>query len=148
MTIVKQLLAKKGDQVWTVNPETPVLDVLRLLAEKHIGAVPVVAGDKVLGIFSERDYVRHAAATDHLGLETPIHQLMSSPIFFIGPQQSVDECMTLMTAKHIRHLPVLEDDRLVGMISIGDVVKQVIDEKETTIQDLEHYIVGRDYTLE
>jgi CBS domain-containing protein len=139
---VKNILEKKGGQVWTVAVDASVREALALMNEKNLGAVLVMDGEEIAGIFSERDYARRSATTGQLGLDQPVRELMSHPVFFVEPEQTVDECMRLMTAKHFRHLPVMDHDRLAGLISIGDVVKQIITEKELTIKGLEHYIAG------
>ncbi len=145
MANVKNLLKTKGKDVWTVQLGTTVKETLKVLAERNIGAVLVMDKNKIVGIFSERDYARHAARRESMLLDDPIQDFMTHAVFYVGPVQTVDEVMALMTSKHIRHLPVLEDNQLIGLISIGDVVKQLIDEKETTIQGLENYILGRDF---
>jgi len=146
MAIVRDLLKIKGNQVWSVAPETPVKDALKLMAGKDVGALLVMSEEKIVGIFSERDFARHMVSVDELSETMKTKDLMSQPVFFANPDQSIEECMAVMTVKHFRHLPVLEGDQLIGMISIGDVVKQLISEKETTIKGLEDYILGRDYT--
>lgn len=143
MAYIKNILEKKGSQVWTVAPTATVREALRLMADKAIGALLVVDGDKIAGVFSERDYARRTASSGNMSLEQPVSALMSHPVYYIQPEQTTEECMRLMTAKHIRHLPVIEGGKLAGMISIGDVVKSLIQEKEMTIQGLEHYISGR-----
>jgi CBS domain-containing protein len=146
MAIVRDLLKIKGNQVWSVAPETSVKDALKLMAGKDVGALLVMSEEKIVGIFSERDFARHMVSVDELSETMKTKDLMSQPVFFANPDQSIEECMAVMTVKHFRHLPVLEGDQLIGMISIGDVVKQLISEKETTIKGLEDYILGRDYT--
>ena len=146
MAIVRDLLKIKGNQVWSVAPETSVKDFLKLMAEKNVGALVVISAGKIVGIFSERDFARYMASVSELSESLLTQALMSQPVFFANPDQSVDECMAVMTAKHFRHLPVLEEAKLIGLISIGDVVKQLISEKEVTIRSLEDYILGRDYT--
>jgi CBS domain-containing protein len=146
MAIVRDLLKIKGNQVWSVAPETSVKDALKLMADKDIGALLVMSKEKIVGIFSERDFARHMVSVDELSETMLTQDLMSQPVFFANPDQSIEECMAVMTVKHFRHLPVLEEDQLIGMISIGDVVKQLISEKEITIKGLEDYILGRDYT--
>jgi CBS domain-containing protein len=146
MAIVRDLLKIKGNQVWSVAPESSVKDALKLMADKDIGALLVMTNDKIVGIFSERDFARHMVGVDEIDDSMKIQDLMSQPVFFANPDQSIDECMAVMTVKRFRHLPVLDGDRLMGLISIGDVVKQLISEKETTIKGLEDYILGRDYT--
>ncbi len=146
MATVSNLLKVKGKDVWTVQSGTQVKDTLRLMAEKNIGAVLVLDGAKIVGVFSERDYARHAARRESMLLNDPVDDFMTRAVFYVSPSQTVEEVMALMTSKHIRHLPVLEDEQLVGVISIGDVVKKLMDEKETTIQGLENYILGRDFS--
>lgn len=146
MATVNNLLLQKGNDVWTVQTGNSIKDTLTLLAEKNIGAVLVLDGPKIIGIFSERDYARHAAALDSMLLDKSVDQFMTQSVFYVSPQQTVEEVMALMTSKKIRHLPVLENEQLVGIISIGDVVKQIMSDKETTILGLENYILGRDYS--
>ncbi len=147
MANVKNLLDAKGNAVWTVAATVTVRQVLQLMADKNIGAVLVMEDNRIVGIYSERDYARHAVTANALLLDEPVGKYMTHSVYFVSPQQTVEECMALMTAKHIRHLPVLEDEtRLVGLVSIGDVVKQLMVEKETTIQHLENYIQGREYS--
>jgi CBS domain-containing protein len=146
MAIVRDLLKIKGNQVWSVTPETSIKEALKMMADKDVGALLVMVEDKIVGIFSERDFARHMVGVDELSDSMLIKDLMSQPVFFADPDQSVEDCMKIMTVKHFRHLPVLEGGQLIGLISIGDVVKQLISEKETTIQGLENYILGRDYT--
>lgn len=146
MATVSNLLKVKGKDVWIVQSGTQVKDTLRLMAEKNIGAVLVLDGARIVGVFSERDYARHAARRESMLLNEPVDDFMTRAVYYISPSQTVEEVMALMTSKHIRHLPVLENDQLVGVISIGDVVKKLMDEKETTIQGLENYILGRDFS--
>ena len=146
MAIVRDLLKIKGNDVWSVPPHTSIKDALLLIAEKNIGAVLVIDAGKIVGVFSERDFARYMASVDELSRTLPVSDLMSKPVFFANPDQSVEECMAVMTARHFRHLPVMEDEELIGLVSIGDVVKQLISEKEVTIKSLEDYILGRDYT--
>lgn len=146
MATVSNLLKAKGKDVWTVQSGTSVKNTLKLMAEKNIGAVLVLDGGKIVGIFSERDYARHAARRESMLLNDPVDDFMTRAVYYVGPVQTVEEVMALMTSKHIRHLPVLENDQLVGLISIGDVVKKLMEEKETTIQGLENYILGRDFS--
>lgn len=148
MAAVRDLLKTKGNLVWTVHPDAPVLEALELMAAKHLGAVIVCSANTgscpapIDGIFTERDYVRKAAAGAVPSLDVPVRLLMTTPVYYVQPDQTVDECMTLMTARRIRHLPVIAENQLVGLISIRDVLRQVIQEKERAIQDLEHYISG------
>jgi len=146
MAIVRDLLKIKGDQVWSASPDTSVKAALQLMSEKNVGALVVLEGGKIVGIFSERDFARHMVSVEKLSDTMLVKHMMTQPVFYAHPDQTVDECMAVMTVKHFRHLPVLENDRLIGLISIGDVVRQLISEKETTIKGLEDYILGRDYT--
>jgi CBS domain-containing protein len=139
MATVKDLLEGKFTQVWYVTPTSTVSDALKLMAEQQIGAVLVVEAGKIVGVFSERDFARKAVQAD-IGLNTPVGELMAHPVYYVTPEQSVESCMALMTQKRFRHLPVIDQGKLVGVISIGDVVKQVILEKDQTIQSLEDYI--------
>jgi len=139
MATVKDLLAGKFTQVWYVTPTSLVSDALKLLAEQQIGAVLVVEAGKIVGIFSERDLARKAL-DEEVDLNTPVGKLMVRGVYYVTPDQSVESCMALMTAKRIRHLPVLSDNKLVGVVSIGDVIRQMILEKDSTIQSLEDYI--------
>ncbi|HQY93651.1 MAG: CBS domain-containing protein [Caldilinea sp.] len=140
MATVKQILDGKGYQVWTITADKMVYDALRLMGEKEIGALAVVEGGMLVGILSERDYARKVVLRGKTSRETLIREIMTSPAICIRPDQSVAECMTLMTDKRIRHLPVLDNGKLIGMISLGDLVKSVIDEQQFTIQQLEGYI--------
>jgi CBS domain-containing protein len=142
MAYIKNVLQKKTPEVWSISPEATIQDALARMAEKHIGALVVLDSGVIVGIFSERDYARKVAESKCICLDVPVREMMSHPVFFANPEQTVDECMTLMTAKRIRHLPVIQNDQLIGMISIGDLVKSMIAEKETTIKSLEHYIMG------
>jgi CBS domain-containing protein len=145
MATVWHLLNQKGREVWSVNPDQTVLEALELMYEKGIGAVVVLENDKIVGIFSERDFARFSAKKGSLSLYIPVNELMTQAVFTVHPDQSIDECMALMTQKHIRHLPVVDKGQLVGVISIGDVVREVISQKEITIHSLENYIMGREY---
>jgi len=145
MTTVRQLLLQKGTDVWTVDCKSTLRDAIKLMANKGVGAVLILDGEKITGIFSERDYVRESAKVDGLSLTTPINNLMTHLVFYIQPDATVDECMALMTEKKFRHLPVVENEKLVGLISIGDVVKQYISQKDIHIRSLESYILGREY---
>lgn len=147
MATVKNLLKVKGTDVWTVPISATIKETLHLMAEKNIGAVLVLEDGKIIGIFSERDYARNAAHKESMLLDETVAEYITRAVYYVSPDQTVEECMALMTSKHIRHLPVLrEQQQLVGLISIGDVVKQLLEEKETTIQGLENYILGREYS--
>jgi CBS domain-containing protein len=143
MKTVALLLRAKGNAVLTVPPDTPVFGALGLMAEKNVGAVLVVDGKRLVGIFSERDYARKVILKGRSSKETPVREVMSSTVLYVTPQRTMEECMVLMTEKRVRHLPVLEGERLVGVISIGDIVKEIIAEQEFTIEQLQNYITGR-----
>jgi len=146
MATVKNLLLQKGHEVWSVHVHETVRKTLELMEEKNIGAVLVMDDQKIEGIFSERDYARHVARRENLLLDEHVHEFMTHAVYYVSPQQTVEEVMALMTSKKIRHLPVMENEELVGLISIGDVVKQILEDKETTIVGLENYILWRDYS--
>ena len=143
MTTVAQLLQEKGHAVWTVAPEATVYAALSLMAQKNVGALIVVEGARVVGILSERDYERKVILKGKFSKDTLVREIMTDKVYFLRPEQTIEECMALMTAERVRHLPLLEGDQLVGIISIGDVVRVVISEKEFLIKQLEHYITGR-----
>lgn len=142
MLRVSYLLALKSKAVWTIGPEEPVLEAIQLMADKHIGALPVVRGDELIGIVSERDYARKVILLGRSSSDTPVWQIMSSPVETVAPDEAVHRCMEIMTERRIRHLPVMDGGVLVGMISIGDLVKAVIEEQQQTITQLERYIAG------
>ncbi len=146
MATVKNLLLQKGHRVWSVQLHDTVRVTLKLMGEKNIGAVLVMDEGKIVGIFSERDYARHVSLRESLLLDEEVHEFMTHAVYYVSPQETVEEVMALMTAKKIRHLPVMENEKLVGLISIGDVVRQILEDKETTIVGLENYILGRDYS--
>ena len=142
MTTLNQILQVKGQSVWSVSPNDTVYDAIKLMADKNVGALVVLEGEKLMGILSERDYARKVILKGKSSRETAVKEIMSSDVVTIRPNQSIEECMALMTHKRIRHLPVLEGNKLIGMISIGDVVKAIISEQEYTIKQLENYITG------
>jgi CBS domain-containing protein len=143
MSTVRNILQKKGNAVHRVSPDSSVYDALEELEEKNIGSLVVLENGKLIGLFTERDYARKVILKGRSSKETLVREIMSSNPLFVNPDTTLDECMQLMTDKFIRHLPVLEDDELIGVISIGDVVKYTIDEKDFIIGNLEHYISGR-----
>jgi len=145
MFLVEDILKFKGSEVWTVAPDVPMQTALALMAEKNIGALVVSQADKVLGVFSERDLARRIIDKDSCSLVTKVKDLMTSPAVTVKRTTTVEECMNVMTEKHFRHLPVVEDDHLVGLISIGDVIKAVLTSQEETIGKLQDYISGTDY---
>ncbi len=140
MLTVKQLLDQKGYQVWSIAPDDTVFDALKLMAEKNIGALVVIEDGKMVGILSERDYARKVILEGKSSMNTPVETIMTDKVIYVGPEQSLEDCMAIMTDKHIRHLPVYEEQQLLGLISIGDVVKAVISQKEYVIEQLENYI--------
>jgi CBS domain-containing protein len=142
MVRVKQLLGRKGHEVWTVDAEEPVLEAIQLMADRHVGALPVTRGGELVGVISERDYARKVILLGRSSAETPVWQIMSSPVVTVTPDQDVRECMQLMTQQRIRHLPVMQDGRMIGVISIGDLVRVVIEEQDHTIEQLERFISG------
>jgi CBS domain-containing protein len=142
MLRVNYILAFKNKSVWTIGPEEPVLEAIQMMADKHIGALPVVRDDELLGIVSERDYARKVILLGRSSSDTPVWQIMSSPVTTVTPDDAVHRCMEIMTEQRIRHLPVVERNRLIGMVSIGDLVKAVIEEQQQTITQLERYIAG------
>jgi len=142
MVTVRQLLTRKGQDVWSIDVEEPVLEAIQLMADKHVGALPVTRNGELAGVISERDYARKVILLGRSSAETPVWQIMSSPVVTVGPDQDVRQCMQLMTHRRIRHLPVVEHGRMVGVISIGDLVRAVIEEQEHTIEQLERFIAG------
>ncbi len=140
MATVRQILDGKGHQVWTISADKSVYDALRLMGEKEIGALAVVEGDQLIGMLSERDYARKVVLKGKTSRETLVGAIMSSPVPSVHPNHSVEECMALMTVQRVRHLPVLDDGKLIGMISQGDLVKSIIDEQKFIIGQLESYI--------
>ena len=142
MTTVAQILQGKAHEVWSVSPATLVYNALKLMAEKNVGALLVLEGDELKGIFSERDYARKVILEGKSSREIPVKEIMSPEVFTALPQQSVEECMAQMTDKRVRHLPVVEEGRVIGIISIGDAVKAIISEREFMIKHLENYITG------
>ncbi len=137
---VQDVLRSKGSEVCSVKPDDTVLEALKIMAERDIGAVMVLDGAHVLGIFSERDYAREVILKGKTSKDTPVREVMTTKVAFVRPQQNIEECMALMTAKRFRHLPVMENERLVGILSIGDVVKSIISEQEFLIDQLVRYI--------
>jgi CBS domain-containing protein len=145
LTTVRDLLKVKGDALFVVQPDTPIIDAIKMLAEKRIGDLLVLEDDQITGILSERDIVRRIAAENTYQHETPVSVYMTTEVFTIHPSQTIEDCMRLMTEKRIRHLPVVEDGQPIGMISIGDVIKAIISSQEFTIDQLQKYISGGGY---
>jgi CBS domain-containing protein len=140
MKTVKEILEAKSHKLLAISPQASVLDALKLMAERDVGALVVLEGEGLAGIFSERDYARKVILHGKSSKATPVSEIMTHKVVCVRPDQSVEECMALMTDKRIRHLPVLEDRKVIGVISIGDVVKEVISEQRFVIEQLEHYI--------
>jgi len=140
--LTELLKSKPHQAVYTIAPDAPVLEAIKLMAEKHIGALLVLEGDRVAGIVTERDYARKVVLKSRSSADTPVRDIMTAEVMFVRPDQSCEECMALMTDKRLRHLPVMDGDRLIGLVSIGDLVKEVISEQQFTIAQLQHYISG------
>lgn len=140
MITVRHLLDRKGRAIYAVEPEDPVLEAIQLMADHHIGALLVMKGDELAGIVSERDYARKVILLGRSSSDTPVWQIMSSPVTTVTPEQTVEDCMRIVTEHRFRHLPVVEGTHVVGVISIGDLVKAVIEDQQHTIEQLESYI--------
>lgn len=142
MRSVQQLLEEKPQQVLSIQPQATVFDALMLMAEKDVGALVVLEGEKLVGIFSERDYARKIILFGKSSRETSVGEIMTAKVVCVRPEQMVDECMALMTQKRVRHLPVLSEKKVVGIISIGDVVRAMLQDQQHTIEQLEQYIMS------
>lgn len=145
MTTVNQILKNRTSEVWTISPEATVYDAIALMAEKNIGALPVVENEQLVGIFSERDFARRVELKGRSTTETRIRDVMTENVICITASQKIEECMQIMADKHIRHLPVQENNKLVGMVTIRDVIKIILKQKEATIRELEGYIRNGGY---
>jgi len=143
MRSVKDILREKGTQIYSISPDAKVYDALQLMADKNVGALMVMEGDTAAGLISERDYARKIVLKGKLSKDIPVREIMTADMVCVGPDEDVEVCMELMTDKRVRHLPVLENDQLIGIISIGDIVKTIIRHKEEIIKQLESYIKGR-----
>jgi CBS domain-containing protein len=139
-TPINAVLSHKAGVIWSTQPAATVYQAIEMMAEKHVGALPVMEAGKLLGIISERDYARKVILHGRSSAETPVWQIMSSPVVTVSPDQTVQDCMHLMTERRIRHLPVVDQGRVIAMISIGDLVKSVIEDQQHTIEQLESYI--------
>ena len=139
---VSHLLARKGKDVWSVDADQPVLEAIQIMADRHVGALPVMRGGEMVGLVSERDYARKVVLLGRSSAETFVWQIMSSPVVTVAPGESVRSCMEIMTERRIRHLPVVDGGAMIGMISIGDLVRAVIEEQANTIEQLEKFISG------
>ena len=142
MITVRDILKAKGHDLISITPDATVYEALTIMADKNVGALVVLDGDMVAGILSERDYARKVILHGRSSKELQVREIMTSNVYYVHPEQNVQDCMVQMTDKHVRHLPVLEEDRLIGIISIGDVVKTIMADQEDTIKLLENYITG------
>lgn len=142
MVTVRELLHGKPDMLWTVSPQATIYQALEILSEKDVGALPVVEGNELIGIFSERDYARRVVLRGRTSRETLVSELMVTAVVCVTTTDTIEDCMALMTHHHVRHLPVMDGSRLIGIVTIGDVVRQVITEQKHTIEQLESYIRG------
>lgn len=140
MRTVAELLDNKGHEIWAIAPEQSVFAAIKLMADKGVGALVVVDNDKLVGIVSERDYARKVILANRQAETTHVREIMTTRVTYVGPDESIEECMAIMTDQRIRHLPILADEKLVGIISIGDLVKTIIAEQQFVIMQLEHYI--------
>ena len=140
---VARLLASKGHDIWTIAADATVYDAIALMAERGIGALLVMEGEQLVGIVTERDYARKVILRDRSSRDTPVSTIMSADVVTVRPDQSIEACMALMTEKRIRHLPVVQDGQVIGILSIGDLVKFIIADRELLIEQLEGYITGR-----
>lgn len=142
METVRQLLEQKGHNVWTIGPDASVYDAVALMAEKEIGSLAVMQDGKLVGLITERDYARKVILKGRVSKETPVHGIMTTRVIYARPDQTVEECMAVITDQRVRHLPVMENGHLIGLISIGDLVKAIIDEQKFIIDQLVHYITS------
>jgi len=137
---IGQLLRSKGNDIWSIVPQATAYEALQIMCEKDVGALLVIDKGKLVGIFSERDYARKVILKGKSSKDTSVGELMTDVVFSIDPQDTIQDCMALMTTKHIRHLPVIKNERLIGIVTIGDVVNHIISSQELTIQQLERYV--------
>ncbi|TMB65623.1 MAG: CBS domain-containing protein [Deltaproteobacteria bacterium] len=142
MKRVRDILTRKGNDVWSISPSASVYDAMKLMADKGIGALLVMEGEKLVGIISERDYARKVILQGRSSRTTSVEEIMTSRVAYAEPGQNIEECMAVMTEKRIRHLPVMEASQVRGVISIGDLVKSIIDEQKFIIEQLERYITS------
>ncbi|MDH3670358.1 MAG: CBS domain-containing protein [Gammaproteobacteria bacterium] len=142
MKTVEQILDAKGSDIWSITPDATVFEAVKLMSEKEVGALLVMTGKKLVGIVSERDYARKVILNAKSSKETSVQDIMTTRVVYASPDQSIEQCMALMTEKRIRHLPIMDGKRLCGMLSIGDLVKAIIAEQKLVIKELERYISG------
>ncbi len=142
MTTIGQLLKTKGNEIWSIAPQATIYEALQVMSDKDVGALLVVHKGNVVGIFSERDYARKLILKGKFSKDTSVEELMTRKVLYVGPESTIEDCMALMTAKSVRHLPILKNERLIGIVTLGDVVKQIFSDQEFTIHQLENYISG------
>ena len=140
---VDLILKQKGHDIWSVSPDQSVYEAIEKMADKVVGSLPVISDGALVGIVSERDYARKVILKGRSSKETPVKDIMTSPVVYVNQRNTLDECMSIMTKHRIRHLPIMEDEHVLGIVSIGDLVKWIISEQEVTIRQLEHYITGK-----
>jgi len=140
---INDLLKEKGNTIYSIDPNDSVYEALKMMADKNVGALLVIEDDNVVGIFSERDYARKGILMGRASKDTPVRDIMTTSVYYVRPNQSIQDCLALFTDKRVRHLPVMEGKKLLGVVSIGDVVKGIITDQESAIQQLEEYIIGR-----
>ena len=140
MKTIQQVLNNKGSDVKSVSPDTDTKDAIKLMAKSGISSLLVIKNDQVIGIFSDKDFTCKVVAEDRLSQDIPISEVMTTPVCAVRPEQRIEDAMSIMTDKRIRHLPVMDGDKLIGLVSIGDLVKSIIKEQQETIEQLEHYI--------
>ncbi len=140
---ISEILKHKGSAIWCISPGATVLDAIQLMADKNVGALVVMAGDQLVGILSERDYTRKVVLKGRSSRQTPVQEIISSPVISVTPDHTVEECMRLMTHHRVRHLPVLKGGKVAGIVSIGDLVNWIISAQSVAIDQLENYIAGQ-----
>ena len=140
MITVGELLEGKGHNVWSVGPDDTVYDTIKMMDDKHVGALAVVKNDELIGIISERDYARQVILKDRTSKQTKVKEIMTRHVYYTHPEQTIDECLVIINERRIRHLPVLDNNKLVGMMSVGDVVKEIIKDQKYTIEQLENHL--------
>ncbi len=142
MTCVRHLLARKGTEIWSIGPEDTVFDAIKMMADKNIGSLVVMEDGRLVGIITERHYARNVVLKGRASPKTRVKEIMEPNVVYVRPDHTVEQCMALMTSKMVRHLPVIEDEDLLGIVSIGDLVKSIIRDQKFVIEQLEHYISG------
>jgi len=142
MTSVRHLLARKGGEIWSIGPEDTVFDAIKMMADKNIGSLIVMEDGRLVGLITERHYARNVVLKGRASPKTRVREIMEPNVVYVRPDYTVEQCMALMTSKMVRHLPVIEDENLLGIVSIGDLVKSIIRDQKFVIEQLEHYISG------